>query len=400
MSYNKNKPYEDRNITRVDTKRGTHGFQVRFQRHDISHFFNDNAFDGKEKAKEAARLYRDAMEKTIDATDYNATQFNKKQKTRNLSGHVGVYRTTLTKKKKQYVYSYEVWVAHYPIAKGKNTNKPFYIHKLGELEALRQAIEERKRGAERYYAIINKGKKKPSLYSAPTDPNIKIWRYMDFTKFVSILSNKGLYFPTAINFDDQFEGSFSFVNKKFRPLIYKQLGLDYDTSFVSQFFKNLRNWVGISCWHMNEFESAGMWSLYSKTNEAICIQSTYDRLRKCFSNDIKIGLVKYIDYDKEWIPEKDILTPFLYKRRSFEHERELRALYNLSAKTEIDNLDLPSTPEFNGKWINIDLRLLVENIFVSPNSPNWYYDLVKDIVSAYKFDINVVRSSLEEEPFY
>jgi hypothetical protein len=400
MTANPKKPYEDRNITRIDTKRGTHGHQVRFQRQNISHFFDDNKFGGGEKALEAARLYRDAMEKMIDSSNDGSPHFNKKQKSRNVSGHVGVYRTTLTKKKKQYVYSYDVWVAHYPVSRGKNTNKPFYIHKLGELEALRQAIEERKRGAEKYFSILEKGKKKPSLYLTPTDPKIKIWRYMDFTKFVSLLSNKGLFFPTAINFDDQFEGSFSFVNKKYRPLIYKQLGLSFDVDEVSNFFKNLRYWVGINCWHMNEFESAGMWSLYSKTNEAICIQSTYDKLRKYLSKDIHIGMVKYIDYDKEWIPEKNILTPFLYKRRSFEHERELRALLNLSNKTELDNLELPATPAFNGKWINVDLRFLIENIFVSPNSPNWYYDLVKDTVSVYKLNINVVRSSLEEQPFY
>jgi hypothetical protein len=111
-------------------------------------------------------------------------------------------------------------------------------------------------------------------------------------------------------------------------------------------------------------------------------------------------MVKYIDYDKEWIPEKDILTPFLYKRRSFEHERELRALINLSNKKELDNLKLPASQKSNGKWISTDLNLLIENIFVSPDSPNWYYDLVKDVVSVYELNVNVERSSLEEEPFY
>lgn len=400
MTINKNKPFEDRNITRIDTKRGTHGFQVRFQRNSISHFFDDNKFGGREKAIEAARLYRDSMENIIGSSDYNAPQFNKKQKSRNVSGHVGVYRTTLVKKKKQYIYKYEVWVAHYPVARGKNTNKPFYIHKLGELEALRQAIEERKKAVAKYYSIIDKGKKKSTLYDAPTDPNIKIWRYMDFTKFVSLLSNNGLFFPTANNFDDQFEGSFSFVNKQFRPLIYKQLGFGFDAQEVSKFFKNLRFWIGINCWHMNEFESAGMWSLYSKTNEAICIQSTYSKLRNILTNDISIGMVKYIDYEKEWIPEKDILTPFLYKRRSFEHERELRALLNLSNKTELKDLELPKSNTIDGKWINVDLHELIEKVYISPNTPNWYQELVQNIVSVYKLKIDVVRSSLEEEPFY
>ncbi len=400
MTTNINKPFEDRNISRVDTKRGSHGHQVRFQRHKISHFFSDSIFGGKEKALEAARLYRDSIENIINSTAYEAPHFNKKQKSRNISGHVGVYRTATVKKKNGHIYKYDVWVAHYPVAKGKNTNRSFYIHKLGELEALRQAIEERKKGVERYYSIIDKGNVKSSLYEAPHDPNIKIWRYMDFTKFVSLLNNSGLYFPTANNFDDQFEGSFSFVNKRFRPLIYKQIGLEFDTASVSIFFKNLRKWIGINCWHINEFESAGMWSLYSKTNEAICIQSTYNRLRKNLPKEISIGMVKYIDYKKEWIPEKDILTPFLYKRQSFEHERELRALLNLSNKTELNDLELPKSNYIDGKWVNVDLHELIEKVYISPNSPNWYQELVKSIVSVYKLKIDVVRSSLEEEPFY
>jgi len=31
-------------------------------------------------------------------------------------------------------------------------------------------------------------------FPAPEDPNVSIWRYMDFTKFVSMLANQGLYF--------------------------------------------------------------------------------------------------------------------------------------------------------------------------------------------------------------
>jgi hypothetical protein len=209
-----------------------------------------------------------------------------------------------------------------------------------------------------------------------------------------------LFFPTAIHFNDQFEGSFSFVNKKLRPLIYKHLGIKQDINEIGQFYKNLRSWVGISCWHMNEFESAGMWSLYSKMDESICIQSTYQKLRDLLNKDIKIGEVRYVDYNKEWIPEKDILSPFFYKRKSFEHERELRAIINFSGKSDFNNLTLPDRQLVEGDLVNLDLRKLIENIFVSPNSSNWFYDLVKNIVAVYNFKIPVVRSSLEEEPFY
>src|SRR5260221_3267194 len=39
------------------------------------------------------------------------------------------------------------------------------------------------------------------------NPDIRIWRYMDFPKFVSMLDHRALYFPTADQFQDTFEGS-------------------------------------------------------------------------------------------------------------------------------------------------------------------------------------------------
>src|SRR5690606_37359330 len=34
-----------------------------------------------------------------------------------------------------------------------------------------------------------------------------LWRYMDFSKFVAMLMQKGLYLPRASNMDDKFEGA-------------------------------------------------------------------------------------------------------------------------------------------------------------------------------------------------
>lgn len=39
--------------------------------------------------------------------------------------------------------------------------------------------------------------------------NIKLWRYMDFTKFIALLENKKLVFPSSNLFEDPFEGTWS-----------------------------------------------------------------------------------------------------------------------------------------------------------------------------------------------
>lgn len=410
MSSNPNKPKDERRLSRhsppsTGRKKRSSGWQVRFQsRIDKSkrftEFFNDNKYGGPEKSKEAAIKFRDAIEKEIKE-DKSSFQLNKKSKNRNVSGIIGVHKTICTDKKKYGTYKYEYWQAHYPISRNKNKSVKFSINKYGDKDAKRLAIEAREKGLALYQKKEFEEKQKSELlFIQPQDINIKIWRYMDFTKFVSLLVNTGLFFPVAKKFNDQFEGSYSFVNKKMRPLIYKHLKKDHSIEQVSLFLKELRKWVCINCWHINEIESAGMWSLYSKTSESICIQSTYTKLRSSLDDEIKIGVVQYTDYNKEWITETDLLAPFLYKRKSFEHERELRAIINLSNPLSTSKLKFVGIPPVDGKWINLDLKNLIEKVYVSPNTTNWFYELVQNVVDVYKLNVSVVRSSLEEEPFF
>ncbi len=411
MSSNPNKPKDERRLSRLEIppargrKKGIFGWQVRFQSRidktkHFTEFFSYDKYGGPEKAKEAAIAFRDAIEREIKE-DKSSYHLNKKSTNRNISGVVGVHKTTLTYKKKYGTYKYDVWQAHYPISRNKNRSTHFSINKYGDKEAKRLAVEAREKGLALYLKnLLDEKQKREQLFIQPKDINVKIWRYMDFTKFVSLLVNKGLFFPVADKFNDQFEGSFSFVNKKMRPLVYKHLKKEYTAEQISLFLKELRKWVCINCWHINEIESAGMWSLYSKTSESICIQSTYSKLRSSLEDNIKIGMVQYADYEKEWITETDLLAPFLFKRKSFEHERELRAIINLSSPLLTNKLKFSGNPPIDGKWINFDLKNLIDKVYVSPNSTNWFYELVQNVTDVYNLKVPVKRSSLEEEPFF
>jgi hypothetical protein len=44
------------------------------------------------------------------------------------------------------------------------------------------------------------------------DGKLKLWRYMDFTKFVSLLETHKLYFNRSDMFNDHFEGSSAKMN--------------------------------------------------------------------------------------------------------------------------------------------------------------------------------------------
>jgi hypothetical protein len=61
------------------------------------------------------------------------------------------------------------------------------------------------------------------IFITPPDPNVKIWRYMDFTKYVSMLVSGGLYFSRSDLLGDPFEASSSQANIALRPKVYEDL---------------------------------------------------------------------------------------------------------------------------------------------------------------------------------
>ena len=257
--------------------------------------------------------------------------------------------------------------------------------------------------------IKNLGIREPyknKFIEKPKNENSKIWRYLDFAKFISILDRKALFFVRADKLSDQFEGAYSF-SKDFESLIKKLTPQDKEIllsipKFTSQF-------VYVNCWSLIEYESSAMWKLYLKSDEGIAIQSTFKKLSECFSKTsayiegIEIGKVKYIEYGKDNTPPNKYLS-FLYKRKSFEYEKELRAIVALISNEQIEEpknknnkkneKDLGSS----GIYIPIDLDILIEKIFVSPTAKEWFKDLAESVVKKYKLKKVVKQSDLSKDP--
>jgi len=240
-------------------------------------------------------------------------------------------------------------------------------------------------------------------FESPNNKDVKVWRYMDFTKFVSLLEKKSLYFARADKFNDPFEGSYSKLNIEKRFDTYKDIIPNDKIEAMSIYNEKYPRFIFLNCWHLNNFESAAMWNLYLKSNEGISIQSSFKRLTECFhkhtDNNIFVGKVKYIDYDKDWLPEGNILHPFMHKRKSFEHEKEIRAVI-LDLNTKNQKLDLDSIKFSHGFYVPIDLEILIEKIYVSPTSPDWFYTLVKSITNKYEIDKDVIKSNLSDDPVF
>jgi len=187
-------------------------------------------------------------------------------------------------------------------------------------------------------------------------------------------------------FEDQYEGTFS--EPTFEEM--KRLS-ENDPEFLDR-YKNLRKNIVVSSWHINEYESYAMWQIFTKNSEGLAIQSTVGRLKEALRPELDyeqhIGDVKYIDYKKELIPFDNEFFPFLFKRKSFQYEREVRIVTNTS-KYDIN--------VHEGLKINVDINQLIERIYIHPKSENWYKRLVIELMNQLGFDFPIEKSDLESD---
>jgi hypothetical protein len=80
--------------------------------------------------------------------------------------------------------------------------------------------------------------------------------------------------------------------------------------------------------------------------------------------------------------------PFLFKRKSFQYEREVRIISDISeSKIKIND----------GLKINVDINQLIEKIYIHPKSENWYKKLVIQLVSELGFNFEIEKSDLESD---
>ncbi|MBP6072469.1 MAG: DUF2971 domain-containing protein [Flavobacterium sp.] len=222
--------------------------------------------------------------------------------------------------------------------------------------------------------------------SLPSDPNTVVWKYLDLSKFLDLLLSQKLFMSRSDKFEDQYEGTFS------EPTFEEIKKLSENNPEFLDYYKSKREKVVISSWHINEYESFAMWQIFTQNSEGLAIQSTVNRLQKSLELETHfkqyIGEVNYIDYKKEHIPFDDSFFPFLFKRKSFQYEREVRIISDLSDKNITIN---------EGMKIDVDIKQLIEKIYIHPKSENWYKKLVIELVSKLGFDFEIEKSDLESD---
>lgn len=244
------------------------------------------------------------------------------------------------------------------------------------------------------------------VFHLPVSEVQTIWRYMDLPKFVALLNDKVLYLSRADLLGDPFEGSTTKGVAAKRTAQLTAEGVPEFAKAMSSAQELTRSYTYANCWHISSHESAAMWSQYVNRGLGVAVQSTIPRLTNALSTgladdpaNVYVGAVKYIDYDTDWIPDGNVLWPYVHKRKSFEFERELRVVTMrlsdyMNVMNEIDK------EEAEGFRAPIDLESLIEQVYASPTSKKWFRDVVQATAQKFGLTLTVRQSSLDNGPVF
>jgi hypothetical protein len=223
---------------------------------------------------------------------------------------------------------------------------------------------------------------------------------MPLAGLLSVLQKRELFFTAVwkLGVNDPFEMR---LPKSVENVYWKEYGIDNeeeqrkDAITTDDLNRVFRGGTCINCWHMNAVESAAMWAIYS-THHGIAIQSTVgllvDALSKT-SESVKVGKVVYVDFAK---PQRKharlVVQPVFAKRKSFEHERELRAsIFDLDVYHR-NRREPESCP---GVGVKIDPAVLIQRVYVSPTVESWITEIVRLEMRRYRLrHVPVAQSKL------
>ena len=240
----------------------------------------------------------------------------------------------------------------------------------------------------------------------PSDDD-DLWRYIDFTQFVSILENQELWFASAAEFFDPFEGALPEKAVEDRA---EQLpdAVNNPKNIVLREYDALRYMTYVNCWHQRKQETAAMWQLYQDKGKEIAIKTSVSDFLNALPDreNITTGAVSYKKYDNNKTFTVNRVSPFFHKRLSFKHENEYRAViseFEVADGARIDSnyiekIDKETPP---GVAIPVSLDDLIQEIVVSPIAGNWMKSLAENVLRTYSLtDVEVRWSNLSEDPFY
>jgi len=219
------------------------------------------------------------------------------------------------------------------------------------------------------------------------DNTQKLWRYMDLSKFISLLNEKALWLARVDTFRDKQEGRFPDEMRKIFEKFYTGFEKE-DVSpikSVEDFLDFVRKNTFISCWHKNSDENMVMWEIYGRDTKALAIQTTVERFKNSIDPSNLFGnslLLKNVLYQQAEQISGMLRREECYfiKRPHYSHEAEARICLDVYS----DFFPTKDTPQ--GYYLPVLINGLIEKILIHPDSPDGFMDDVKSITK--KFNVH------------
>lgn len=223
-----------------------------------------------------------------------------------------------------------------------------------------------------------------------------LWRYMDLSKFLSLLTSESIWLARSDRFKDKKEGVFHSAMREELDKIYAdfkrdEILLDAGIKNASDFQCYLIDNTYILCWHINSEENSVMWNSYGQSENSIAIKTTARKLEQSLdlkevekvAIEVALDEVEYLEHDSV-ASQKNYRQPFFIKRPHFAFEREAR-LY-LLAKDKKNSCDAPI-----GYGLKVNLNNFIDEIYVHPDSEEWFYSAVQELAKKYDLKASIKR---------
>jgi hypothetical protein len=219
-----------------------------------------------------------------------------------------------------------------------------------------------------------------------------------------VLSRKAIWFTQVAALEDAFEGSYPVPTaQRLRAIagtvdtleLPPDISAQYVPSYSERKLALLRERVYVNCWYSGMNESAALWQWAERKGQSVAIRTTVNRLVTSIPSidDIHTGRVRYLNYQHDDVPFRHRLGIFFCKRKSFQHEYEVRLLQ------ELPESDRP--PE--GIAVPVDLSKLIQRVVVAPGAADWKTEVVRSLLERFGLTdlANLVhKSEMDKDPIY
>ena len=213
-------------------------------------------------------------------------------------------------------------------------------------------------------------------FPQPENPNVSVWRYMDLSRFIWLLSKRELYFTRLDRLQDPFEGSSTRKTIDGLRLVLEQIGLPDVLNNLMALYRESRTTMYVNCWYCGDSESEAMWKLYCPNGNGVAIRCSYSQLAQSVAADeqVYIGCITYIDHEKHAFRDSNIFFPVMHKRVAFSHEHEVRLVKQVE---KVKDTDQPL-----GVTIKWDPMEHVSAVFVDPYAAEYHFQAVSAILNS------------------